>query len=176
MRATLRRARAYLYTGTQPASYTLGLIEAMMTGVPVVSIGPSWMRVFPYGHELFEGHELATGDDTTPAVQRMLRPTLDDLGFARRRATTSASGHRPVRHRHDRPPVARLPRRPGQRESQRRADGGRAVNVLADRHHSGLYHSLQLLAARFGWTLYTPVGHGLVGPLLLVVRALDVLR
>jgi hypothetical protein len=41
MRDYLRRIRAYLYTGTQPASYTLGLIEAMMTGVPVVSIGPS---------------------------------------------------------------------------------------------------------------------------------------
>jgi glycosyltransferase involved in cell wall biosynthesis len=41
MRDYLRAARCYLYTGTQPASYTLGLIEAMMTGVPVVSIGPS---------------------------------------------------------------------------------------------------------------------------------------
>jgi hypothetical protein len=59
MKAWLRNARVYLYTGTQPASYTLGLIEAMMTGIPVVSIGPSHMRVFPYGHLLFEGHELA---------------------------------------------------------------------------------------------------------------------
>jgi len=32
------------------------------------------------------------------------------------------------------------------------------TNVLADRHHSGLYHSLQLLARRLGWTLYTPIG------------------
>lgn len=32
------------------------------------------------------------------------------------------------------------------------------VNVLADRHHGGLYRSLQLLADRLGWTLYTPVG------------------
>jgi len=60
MRAYLRRCRAYLYTGTQPASYTLGLIEAMMTGVPVVSIGPEHMRIFPYGPELFEGHAIAT--------------------------------------------------------------------------------------------------------------------
>jgi glycosyltransferase involved in cell wall biosynthesis len=58
MRAWLRNARVYLYTGTQPASYTLGLIEAMMTGIPVVSIGPTWMRVFPYGPDMFEGHEL----------------------------------------------------------------------------------------------------------------------
>lgn len=33
------------------------------------------------------------------------------------------------------------------------------MNVLADRHHSGLYHSLQLLARRMGWRLYTPIGH-----------------
>jgi len=59
MKDWLRRARAYLYTGTQPASYTLGLIEAMMTGIPIVSIGPSHMSVFPYGPDLFEGHELA---------------------------------------------------------------------------------------------------------------------
>src|SRR5688500_4531096 len=33
------------------------------------------------------------------------------------------------------------------------------MNVLADRHHAGRYHSLQLLAKRMGWTLYTPIGH-----------------
>ncbi len=33
-----------------------------------------------------------------------------------------------------------------------------AVNVLVDRHHAGLYRSLQLLGDRLGWTLYTPVG------------------
>lgn len=32
------------------------------------------------------------------------------------------------------------------------------VNVLADRHHGGLYRSLQLMADRFGWDLYTCVG------------------
>lgn len=32
------------------------------------------------------------------------------------------------------------------------------MNVLADRHQAGLYHSLQLLAQRLGWTLYTPIG------------------
>lgn len=61
MQGWLRRARCYLYTGTQPASYTLGLIEAMMTGIPVVSIGPAWMRLFPYGPDLFEGHEINGG-------------------------------------------------------------------------------------------------------------------
>lgn len=32
------------------------------------------------------------------------------------------------------------------------------MNVLADKHHAGLFHSLQLLAQRLGWSLYTPVG------------------
>ena len=31
--------RVYLYTGTKPAPYTLGLIEAMLSGVPVVTVG-----------------------------------------------------------------------------------------------------------------------------------------
>ncbi|MFA5388070.1 MAG: hypothetical protein WC322_06850 [Candidatus Paceibacterota bacterium] len=40
MRQKMRDARVYIYTGTQPASYTLNLIEAMMTGAPIVAIGP----------------------------------------------------------------------------------------------------------------------------------------
>lgn len=92
MRARMRSARAYLYTGTQPASYTLSLIEAMMTGIPVVSIGPEYMGIFPYGPELFEGHEIAaSGRGTTladartgifdligaPANPRSLHPFID---------------------------------------------------------------------------------------------------
>lgn len=60
MRARLRTARVYAYSGTQPASYTLALIEAMMTGIPAVSITPRFMQIFrPYGPDLFEGHEIA---------------------------------------------------------------------------------------------------------------------
>jgi hypothetical protein len=70
MKDLLRSARVYLYTGTQPASYTLGLIEAMMTGIPVVSIGPKWMNVFPYGPALFEGHEIAGRGMDEPHVAR----------------------------------------------------------------------------------------------------------
>lgn len=55
MRQYLRDIRVYFYTGTQPASYTLGLIEALMTGVPVVSIWNDEMWV----PDLFEGDELA---------------------------------------------------------------------------------------------------------------------
>jgi hypothetical protein len=70
MQALLRSGRCYLYTGTQPASYTLGLLEAMMTGIPVVSIGPSWHGIFPYSPLLFEGHELAPLWSDRPSVAR----------------------------------------------------------------------------------------------------------
>jgi hypothetical protein len=39
LKMMLRYERVFFYTGTQPASYTLGFIEAMMTGIPIVSIG-----------------------------------------------------------------------------------------------------------------------------------------
>lgn len=38
MKEILRKARVFVYTGTWPACYTLSLIEAMMTGTPVVAI------------------------------------------------------------------------------------------------------------------------------------------
>ena len=85
MQQALRDYRCYLYTGTQPASYTLGLIEAMMTGIPLVSIGPSWMRVFPYGPDLFEGHEIADHWTNDPAVAKdWLRRLLADDDYALR--------------------------------------------------------------------------------------------
>lgn len=86
MHKLLRGARAYLYTGTQPASYTLGLIEAMTTGIPVVSIGPKWHNIFPYGPDLFEGHEIVGAplwSDDPEDARRKLRPFLESADFAR---------------------------------------------------------------------------------------------
>ena len=84
LREALRLSRAFVFTGTQPASYTLGLVEAMMTGTPIVSIGPSHMTQFPYGPELFEGHLLAplSADDPEEA-RALLRRLLRDEAFAR---------------------------------------------------------------------------------------------
>jgi len=39
-----RDSRVYFYNGTAPASYTLSLIEAMMTGIPVVAAGPAFTQ------------------------------------------------------------------------------------------------------------------------------------
>lgn len=87
LRDYLRGVGAYLYTGTFPASYTLGLIEAMMTGVPLVAAGPNrWARDFaglPYGWKLYEAHELAPLTADHPAVARgLLTRLLADDGYA----------------------------------------------------------------------------------------------
>jgi hypothetical protein len=39
IKGALRDNRVFLYAGTWPACYTLSFIEALMTGIPVVSIG-----------------------------------------------------------------------------------------------------------------------------------------
>lgn len=67
MLAYLARAGVYLYTGTVPASYTLGLIEALAVGVPIVSIGA---QAWQGPDRLFEGHELAGVSFNDPADAR----------------------------------------------------------------------------------------------------------
>jgi hypothetical protein len=80
----LRRLRAYLYTGTRPASYTLGLIEAMLSGVPVVSIDSgSWGSGWG-GDTLFEAHEIAGMFYPADWARNVLQRFLDDADYARR--------------------------------------------------------------------------------------------
>lgn len=88
METALADNRAFLWCGSQPASYTLALIEAMFAGIPVVSIGPSWMGV-RYGEDghtssqMFEGHELAPlwANDPNQA-HHLLRRLLNDRDYA----------------------------------------------------------------------------------------------
>lgn len=46
-----REARVFFYHGTYPASYTLSLIEAWMTGTPVVAVGPANGNGSMYGQQ-----------------------------------------------------------------------------------------------------------------------------
>ena len=71
--------RVYLYTGTTPASYTLGLMEAMLSGTPVVSISAS-----AFGDpELFEGDEIVgwSGDvaDGYPRSTRQVAENTHEM-------------------------------------------------------------------------------------------------
>lgn len=79
MKQALRSARAYLYTGTRPASYTLGFIEAMMTGIPIVSIGPdAWGEGIEWMPGVFEAHEFASSyHDDAERARMFLRDFLD---------------------------------------------------------------------------------------------------
>lgn len=54
MKQKLRDLRAYVYTGTQPASYTLSFIEAMMTGTPMVCLGAKHANSMDIGDDLYE--------------------------------------------------------------------------------------------------------------------------
>ena len=83
----LRRSRAYLYTGTVPASYTLGVIEALMTGIPTVTIGA---QAWSGPSDLFEcgGFAMAYNDpaDAHSALRQLLRdePHARAVGTAQR--------------------------------------------------------------------------------------------
>lgn len=85
----LRQASAYLYTGTVPASYTLGLLEALMVGVPIVSIGPN---AWAGPEALFEGHDLAfPAVAETPELARdLLERLLADHTYGQQLASVQS--------------------------------------------------------------------------------------
>jgi hypothetical protein len=84
MKELLRTSRAYVATGTQPASYVLNFIEALMTGIPVVSLGPDWFCILPYGHLMLEMHELSPLWTNDPAEARKhLAALLFDHDYAK---------------------------------------------------------------------------------------------
>ena len=59
MKGKMRDARVYIYGGTWPACYTLSLIEAMMTGIPVVAIGKTLASVPSSNFEQFDFYEVS---------------------------------------------------------------------------------------------------------------------
>lgn len=55
MKQKMRDCRAYFYAGTQPASYTLNFIEALMTGIPVLALGSAHATSIGLaGHDTYE--------------------------------------------------------------------------------------------------------------------------
>lgn len=87
----LRDNRVYFYTGTHPASYTLNFMEAWMTGIPIVALGPQSGNSpnFP-GHKLYEVPSLITQgedgycSDTLEELQYVIKLLLEDDGLAQR--------------------------------------------------------------------------------------------
>lgn len=61
LKKEMRSNRAYFYTGTHPASYTLNFIEAWMTGTPLVAIGTKYGNAEHLrNHDLYEIPDLIT--------------------------------------------------------------------------------------------------------------------
>lgn len=55
LKQEMRDNRVYFYTGTHPASYTLNFMEAWMTGIPIVAIGPQHGNAsYFHNHNLYE--------------------------------------------------------------------------------------------------------------------------
>jgi glycosyltransferase involved in cell wall biosynthesis len=60
MKQKMRDCRVYIYTGTQPASYTLSFIEAMMTGCPMVCLGPKHAGSLKIAGDVYEIPDIIT--------------------------------------------------------------------------------------------------------------------
>jgi hypothetical protein len=81
MRGWLNRARAYIYTGTHPASYTLGLMEAMLSGIPVIAL--PWATGWAPLDDLFEAPSIVAVDPTPRIDEKYkLRTFLADRDIA----------------------------------------------------------------------------------------------
>lgn len=90
LKGQMRDARVFLYGGTWPASYTLGFIEAWMTGIPIVSINKElWMHRDHPDVNVFEVPKLIqTGDNGFIArdvldAKVIIQKLLDDHEYAR---------------------------------------------------------------------------------------------
>jgi hypothetical protein len=87
----LQKNRCYFYTGTHPASYTLNYIEAAMTGIPVVAIGPqNGNAEYWRNHNLYEVHNLIQDgvngfvSDDPNILRKRVRDLLADKALADR--------------------------------------------------------------------------------------------
>jgi len=91
LRDHLRKSRVYFYSGTYPAPYTLNFMEAWMTGIPVVAVGPA-LGNSPYepGQQTYEVPELIENgidgyySDHPEELRLMVKSLLDDADLAKK--------------------------------------------------------------------------------------------
>lgn len=90
IKKALRDNRVFFYAGTQPASYTLGFIEAWITGIPIVAIGKKLGNSLHLHYETYEipylienGVSGFISDDITELRSYIAR-LLDDYDLAKR--------------------------------------------------------------------------------------------
>lgn len=92
----LRHARAYLYAGTWPASYTLSFIEAWMLGIPVVALSKQFAHLRQFEQiDFYEVDELiehgVTGfvANSIPEARSYIDKLLGDYDLAKTISTNA---------------------------------------------------------------------------------------
>ena len=89
MKEAYRKARVYFYHGTLPASYTLTLIEAMMTGIPVVAVSGKLTRRI-YRQDTNEIEDIIQNDrngfvgQNVAEIKKYIKRLLKDEELAKR--------------------------------------------------------------------------------------------
>lgn len=91
MKQLMRINRAFIYTGTWPASYTLAFMEAMMTGIPIVAVGRAVAESdqFEKFHfyeipDIIQDGENGFVSDNIDHLRQRLDILMHDLEYARR--------------------------------------------------------------------------------------------
>lgn len=91
MKQVFRENRVFFYTGTQPASYTLTLIETMMMGMPIVAIGAALGNsMFQNEQDTYEVDSILVNEvsglhaDTIEDLTEHVKRVLTDYSFAKR--------------------------------------------------------------------------------------------
>ena len=90
MRQKMRDARVYIYTGTQPASYTLNFIEALMTGIPIVAIGPKYGNSLNIAGDMYQIPDIISNgingfwSDDLDQLRKYVQMLLADYKLAKR--------------------------------------------------------------------------------------------
>lgn len=84
----LSRNKAYLYSGTWPASYTLNFIESWMSGIPVIALGndlASKVGKFPYEvSKLIKHGENGFVSDNIVELKQCIREVMTDSDLRRK--------------------------------------------------------------------------------------------
>lgn len=88
LKAKMRNARVYFYGGTHPASYTLNFIEAWMTGIPIVAVGPQKGNSPDFNQDTYEVADLLRfglygfSADDSDQMRIFIDKLLEDKKFA----------------------------------------------------------------------------------------------
>ncbi len=90
LKQILREARVFFYFGTIPAPYTLSIMEAMMTGIPVVAVGKKLRSHNAYGWENYEIPDIIVNgvngfcSDNVEELKQHIKNLMEDDELAQR--------------------------------------------------------------------------------------------